>query len=158
MFSKHKALETQVNGAGWAPPLTPADRDVIETGMGLFGLYHLALARRHILAHLAVIPGHTTVFYLLRLQQRGHTLGPSPGAQLSPAARLNHTIMMSPSHFPCGQHGLIVTAYPHPCTWLTSTLGAQDRDNTFGQCQQVPGLLPALLPGHHASACGPCHL
>lgn len=29
----------RVNEEGWAPPPTPADGQVIETGMGLFGLY-----------------------------------------------------------------------------------------------------------------------
>lgn len=94
---------------------------------GCLGSTTLALARWHILAHLAVTPGHTTVFHLLRLQRRGHTLGPWPGAQLSPAARLCHTVMTSPSHFPCGQHGLIVTAHPHPCTWLTSIPGCTEQ-------------------------------
>lgn len=42
-FSKRKALEAQVNGAGWAPPLPPADGEAIETGMGLFGLYHFGI-------------------------------------------------------------------------------------------------------------------
>lgn len=123
---------------------------------GCLGSTTLALARWHILAHLAVIPRLTTVFHLLRLQRRGHALGPWPGAQLSP-------VMTFPSHVPCGQHGLIVTAHPHPCTWLTSTPGCT------GQRQYIwtvsPGSwtppccnLSSSLQGHHASACGPCHL
>lgn len=118
---------------------------------GCLGSTTLALARWHILAHLALVPGLTTVFHLLRLQRRGHhTLGPWPGAQLSP-------VMTFPSHVPCGQHGLIVTAHPHPCTWLTSTPGCTGQRQYIGHCHQVPGLLPAVTCHRsHLSPRTPC--